>query len=128
MNGHIAQRLQEIGALEDGWLNGEGQSIPPEGIALLKSELPNLIEHRGLPEPHLYPTMAGGVQAEWALGPWEVSAAFSFGQLPYQVELLAVDTSRSEERWLGRDLFLVSEESRAALVAFVLQFAEGGGS
>lgn len=134
MSNHLTQRLEYLDELGDGWLDGQGVSISSEGIAHLKGELALLIGERGLPEPFLYPTLTGGVQAEWSLGSWEVSATFSFD--PYfraegaeevprvlEVSLFAVDLSQREDRWEAKEvLFDSTREAWAAIRGFVLQF------
>src|SRR5205814_2182352 len=68
----IVLRIEQLQALKQGWLNGEGSELPPEGLTWFVREF-----SRNYPEqfilPHLYPTVAGGIRAEWTLGENEVS-------------------------------------------------------
>ncbi len=72
----IETRLEELAQLQDGWLDGKGRA--PDRASFIR--LAQAFDERfstDLPLPHLYPTPEGGVQAEWTLGPWEVSLEIS---------------------------------------------------
>lgn len=68
----IAARLEELSLLSNGWYEGEGVALPSGELkrlaALFESHYPN-----DLPLPHLYPTIDGGVRAEWTFAEFEVS-------------------------------------------------------
>lgn len=62
----VNYRLDEIDLLEDGWYNGEGKSFASNEL----SNLANLFEKYSpekLPDPYIYPTIAGNLLAEWSL-------------------------------------------------------------
>jgi len=69
----VPARLEELKTLRRGWLNGEGEPLDPEGLTWLangwKTTSPAV-----LPNPYVYPTPQGGVQLEWSVGSWELSA------------------------------------------------------
>lgn len=67
-----ALQLDELRALEDGWLDGEGIAPPADGLDRLAA---GFEEHYPdeLPLPHIYPTPTGGAQLEWTFGSNEVS-------------------------------------------------------
>ena len=61
----VSERIEEISKLEDGWLNGEGKSPAKENLIWFT----NIFEDNfksSLPLPYLYPTIDGGLQAEWS--------------------------------------------------------------
>ena len=53
-----------------------------------------------LPKPSLYPTRIGGVQAEWTIGPYEVSLNFDLTTQLAKWDVLNFDTDETEERQL----------------------------
>ncbi len=61
----VSERIEEISKLEDGWLNGEGKSPAKENLIWFT----NIFEDNfksSLALPYLYPTIDGGLQAEWS--------------------------------------------------------------
>jgi hypothetical protein len=68
----VETRLEELGALKDGWLNGKGTALDRELLRALAENFDKNFD-AGLPLPHLYPTPEGGILAEWNLGNWSVS-------------------------------------------------------
>lgn len=68
----ISRQLDDIRALEDGWLDGEGRAPSQSGIDWIESRLHRYLP-ADLPRPYLYPTEAGGVQLEWSIETNEVS-------------------------------------------------------
>jgi hypothetical protein len=71
----LDSRLADLAALSSGWLDGEG--VPPTHAALRKADsmLAELLT-LGAPRPRLYPTLEGGVEAEWTAGKHEISITF----------------------------------------------------
>ncbi len=68
----ILLRLEELRSLRDGWHEGEGMAISPGALAWL-SEIFDVVFGDELIPPHLYPTLDGGIRAEWTLGNYDVS-------------------------------------------------------
>lgn len=74
-------RIEELKQLKTGWLDGEGRSIPSDGLDWLSHQF------RGhypvdLPLPRLFPTVGGHVLAEWGRVdnyPWSVSFEIDLG-------------------------------------------------
>jgi len=65
-------RLEELKHLQPGWLDGEGQALPPKAV----DEFANLFEEfysTTRPLPHIYPTEEGGLRLEWLIGPLDLS-------------------------------------------------------
>ncbi len=69
---NIAKRLNEISLLQDGWLNGGGIAPKKEDIQWFSVVFENSYDS-SLPLPYLYPTINGGIQAEWINGDHDVS-------------------------------------------------------
>jgi hypothetical protein len=71
----LDRRIAELAELQRGWLDGDG--APPAQVALRKasSTLAELLRP-DVPHPRIYPTLEGGVQAEWAAGDYEISVTF----------------------------------------------------
>ncbi len=70
----VPSRLHELSELDDGWLDGEGKAPKAEFLEQL-SEMYNRLYPDSLPMPYIYPTIVGGVQAEWSLPPHEITLA-----------------------------------------------------
>jgi hypothetical protein len=83
-------RLNELQALQPGWLDGEGEALNAEGLTWLRGLLRELVAGGGLPPPYLYPTPAGEVEAEWTFRLWEINATFDL--LAHRVAVLATNT------------------------------------
>lgn len=102
----IPAQLDGLRGMEDGWLDGEGHA---PSAALVDWLLESFTDH--YPEeahpPHLYPTVEGGVQAEWSLGNHEVSLRFHPDDRNGEWHNLALDSDEEETRELdlarGRD-------------------------
>lgn len=88
----MLSRLQEIAALKDGWLDGQGQSFCPQGLAWLgQAWQANASDLR---EPWLYPTPAGLLSMEWSLPPEDL------------VLELCLQNRRAQGTWQEKDLLL----------------------
>lgn len=68
----LDDRLRALGALRDGWLDGDGAALPSEHLAWILVELVETSIKAGL-LPYLYPTPEGELLVEWSLGPREAS-------------------------------------------------------
>jgi hypothetical protein len=113
----IEKRIKELQVLEAGWCDGEGEALPVAGLRWLQQVLVELIG-AGLPMPYLYPTPVGGVQAEWSLGPWEISAEIDLGTR--SAYLHATHMKEEEVRDVRCDL--TTEAGEDKLLDFVLEF------
>lgn len=68
----LDSRIAELRELQHGWLDGDG--VPPTPAALQQASIV-LAEQLtpDVPRPRVYPTPDGGVQAEWAMGGYEIN-------------------------------------------------------
>jgi hypothetical protein len=77
----ISSRLTELSCLEPGWLDGEGQRISAGALQAARNVLARMLQ-LGARRPRVYPTPAGGIQAEWTTATSAVSLEFEAGALP----------------------------------------------
>ncbi len=68
----IRGRLDELRRLEDGWLDGVGMAPGSDELEWLAAGFDRHYPD-DLPLPYLYPTVEGGVRAEWSLSDFEIS-------------------------------------------------------
>ena len=92
----VPTRLEELRALKNGWLEGEGKAPPADGLDWLTNAFGQRYPE-DLVLPHLYPTGEGGVQAEWTFKPFEVS--------------LEIDLMTHMGRWHSLDLATGNDEA-----------------
>lgn len=92
----VAARIEELGTLRDGWLDGAGIAPSRDGLAWLEAWLTSPAAEN-LPAPHLYPTPEGGVQAEWTIGASEVSAEIDLENKSAAIHRLDLSTGADTE-------------------------------
>jgi hypothetical protein len=68
----VSYRLEELAVLHDGWLDGEGVAPDKSGLLWFNSEFQNYFDDQN-PLPRIYPTISGGIQAEWTINQSEIS-------------------------------------------------------
>lgn len=95
-------QLNDLRELQDGWLDGEGIKPPTDGLQWLRHNF-ECNYPDGLPLPHLYPTENGGIQAEWSLGPNEVTLDVDLETHLGEWHLLNVESDEVVERTLNFD-------------------------
>jgi hypothetical protein len=92
-------RIDELKLLRPGWLDGKG--LPPDRDALdwLAGEL-----DRRYPDdiilPYLYPTIEGGVRAEWPIKPYELSLQIDLANRVGSWHSLNLDSDDEQSRKL----------------------------
>ena len=92
----LVVRLNELRSLEDGWLDGKGEAPPQAGIDWLESVF--IVNFDKVILPHLYPTEAGGIQAEWTLGNREL--------------VLDVDLNNKKGYWHEMDMATMEDDDK----------------
>ena len=97
----IASQLEELRALNDGWLDGDGLAPPPEGLDRLDAQFEEHYPER-LPLPRIYPTPTGGAQLEWTLGSSEVNVEVNLAT--GEAEWHVVDVSSGKDELDSLDL------------------------
>jgi hypothetical protein len=73
----LRARLDELAAIDYGWLDGEGAPPTPASISLAWSVLSALVGTHGVERPRVFPCVEGCVQAEWVIGDWALDAWFA---------------------------------------------------
>jgi hypothetical protein len=76
------ERLAYLLRLEAGWYDGTGDPPHPEAVQDVMRVLGHLLRE-SLPMPALFPTVEGGLQMEWTVGPWEISIDLMVGHRCY---------------------------------------------
>lgn len=98
----IGRQIDELKLLEDGWLNGEGRAPSKAGLdwllGIFGSRYP-----ADAARPYLYPTVAGGVQAEWPLGSREAELEIDLETHTGEWHVLDMKSGESQERTLHCD-------------------------
>jgi hypothetical protein len=82
----LEMRFDEMATLPDGWMDGAGAS--PDRVVLHEARhvLSDLLD-RDAPRPRVFPTLEGGVQAEWTVDGHEVSVTFEPGGSLYAISV-----------------------------------------
>ncbi|AMD92497.1 hypothetical protein [Desulfomicrobium orale] len=97
----IAARVEELKSLRHGWLDGKQGFAPDKaGLDWLAETFQRNYPDE-LPQPYLYPTAEGGVQAEWSLNDWEISLEVDFERHQGQWHALNMSNEQEEERTLN---------------------------
>lgn len=98
----VAAQLTDLAQLEDGWLNGEGRAPDRDGLAWLADRFERSWP-RDLPSPYIFPTVEGGVQAEWSLPPYEASLEVDLGARTGEWHALNLETDAEDRRTCDLD-------------------------
>ena len=88
--------------MEDGWLDGEGLAPTPQLMEWLAESFDDHFPDEA-ELPYLYPTIEGGVQAEWSLANHEVSLRFHPNNRIGEWHDVELDADREETRDLDLD-------------------------
>ena len=109
---NIQSQLDALRQLTDGWAdgtqaaaawgNGYGKAPSQSGLDWLADEFAKRYPSHA-PLPYLYPTPAGGVQAEWSLGPQEISLEVNLATGQAWWHRLDLSTTADAERDLTLD-------------------------
>lgn len=92
----VAARLDELSLLREGWLNGKGQSLNRRHLDRFVT-LFDANYASELPLPHIYPTAEGGIQAEWSIGPWEVTLEVRLDNMNAEYQAYNIDSDETRE-------------------------------
>lgn len=89
----LPDRLVELLALENGWLDGEGEAYEPAQIKWLADSWTTHADGV-IPTPYTYPHIEGGIQMEWPLDNAEVVVRIDLSER--SAEFYNMDYIRSE--------------------------------
>ena len=98
----VPARLEELKALQNGWLNGRGIAPVPAGLDWLAREIRTRCPEE-LPPPHVYPVAEGGVRLEWSITPHEISLEIDLSQKSGEWHTLNLETDIEDSRTLNLD-------------------------
>jgi hypothetical protein len=113
-NAALADQLEELSALGDGWFEGKGKALDKDQLAWVTDKLVDSFPAE-IAFPHVAPTPDGGLFFEWIQKTWRVSAEFL---LPaHRCELQATDTATGKS--VEAELDLDQAENWPALYKFV---------
>ena len=90
----VPARLDELRAIEDGWMDGTGKAPRIAELDWLSASFESHFPD-DLPLPHVYPTPEGGIEAEWSLG--AISIIFGLDLNTHQGNWLRFDKESDEE-------------------------------
>lgn len=96
----VSARLEDLAKLSDGWLNGEGKSISPEGLAWIENSLNNNLDP-ALPLPYLFPTLDGDILAEWKNDECDISIEFELMRKTAYIHVLKKGASPALEKFVA---------------------------
>ena len=69
----VSARVEQMSLLRDGWHDGEGRAPMRDGLRWFATAWQSHWPSES-PLPRLFPTLEGGVQAEWTIGQVSISA------------------------------------------------------
>lgn len=116
----VSTRLNELRALMPGWLEGGGAAPPGDGLDWLSGAFHSRFPNE-LPSPYLYPTEAGGVQAEWQFGAVDMSLEIDLRAHTAHWHSLNLHTNQAE----SHELDLNTEEAWQWLAGAIKRLAGG---
>jgi predicted helicase len=67
----ISYSMKRLENLEDGWMDGEGKSLPKDGLQWFTNQFNNFFHNA--PMPLVYPTHEGGLSLEWKIKRYDIS-------------------------------------------------------
>ena len=117
----VSAQIDDLRRLKDGWLDGHGTAPASDGLDWLDRAF-NRHYPDDLPLPHLYPTAPGGVQAEWTLGPNEITLEVDLDRRSGYFHVLQVEDDADE----GRNVELGDESGWKELAGLISSMSEGG--
>ncbi|MEI7732194.1 MAG: hypothetical protein WCO56_21645 [Verrucomicrobiota bacterium] len=113
-NQTLADQIDELAALKDGWLEGQGKAPDKDQLAWATDKLVASFPE-SLPFPHVGPTPEGGLFLEWIHTPWRISAEILLPS--HQCELQATHTTTGT--MVDKDCDLDQTNAWRELYAFV---------
>lgn len=93
------QRLLELEALEDGWMDGAGIGLSRRDTGWVHNALLMIVGESSLGRPGVYPTPDGNLQAEWLVADrdLDVTAIFDLDRRTIRLEVLQLDADDEGE-------------------------------
>lgn len=101
-NQTLAAQIEELAALQDGWLEGQGKAPDKDQLAWATDRLVSSFPE-DLPFPHIGPTPEGGLFLEWIQKPWRISAEFFLPDHRCELQATNTITAKSDDKDLNLD-------------------------
>ncbi|KAA1259500.1 hypothetical protein LF1_20340 [Rubripirellula obstinata] len=92
----VGIRLEEFKRLKNGWMEGKGRAPKNDHLDWLAEAFESSYPD-DLPSPYLYPTLEGGVQAEWSSGDLDASLEIDLDKRLSAWHLLNTETDEESE-------------------------------
>ena len=99
----VGMRIEELRLLKDGWLDGNGVALSPDGLDWLARTFDSN-DPNGMTLPYLFPTPEGRVLAEWSLKSWSWSPSLEIDLATKRGEWHALNIDTNEEASKELDL------------------------
>lgn len=95
----LYEEIEKLQELEDGWYDTDGEAGTAPYAAAVQGvwNLASAIRSYGLPHPHVFPRVDGGVSMEWTLG--EIEASIEFGDSSEYATVASWDATTDEHRY-----------------------------
>jgi hypothetical protein len=116
----LEHRMKELEALKPGWYDGEGEAPSKEALDWLQGILLEMMEQHSLPYPTLFPMPEGGIEADWRIRPWYVTAEFDL--MTRSAYLHAAQVESGEVETLTIQFLEGTNEPLAIFARFVKRF------
>lgn len=120
----VAARLDELRAMQDGWLDGAGKALSLAGLDWLSAAFQRHFPDDA-PLPFTYPTPEGSIQLEWTLGSQDISLKVDLDDrsaIWHRLNLSDISDDGEEQElnlddatgwnWLSQNIVQLSEESQ----------------
>jgi len=92
---NIIVRLNAMGEMRPGWLDGDGVPPTPQTIQVATDVLRAIIDDEELPPPGVFPTAEGNILAEWQRSPWSVELRILAGS--ERIEVIADNLAENRD-------------------------------
>ena len=95
----LYEEIEKLKELEDGWYDtdGEAGTAPDDEAIQGVWKLASAIRSYGLPHPHVFPRVDGGVSMEWTLG--EIEASIEFADSSEYATVASWDATTDEHQY-----------------------------
>jgi hypothetical protein len=93
---NIADRMEKLENLSDGWLDGEGKALSKTGIQWFKDKFNQFFKNA--PTPKIYPTPEGGLSLEWQINRHDISLEINLDNYSAYWHSLNLDKKQSKDK------------------------------
>ena len=104
----LDERLGELAALQEGWLDGSGARPDISALSRARRTLAELLS-LDVPQPRIFATPEGGIQAEWTVGNREISVTFEKDSKLYAAAVDAISGKSEEPELTDADLTQIAD-------------------